>query len=60
MKDPATQKYIFPTRAVLDKEVLNEAKLILWEKLTELKFTVHHGAVIPSFANRRPFSNEEI
>lgn len=38
VKDPMTNKLQFPTRPVQDKEVLGESKLLLWEKMTDLKF----------------------
>ncbi|KAL4440899.1 hypothetical protein ABPG74_009312 [Tetrahymena malaccensis] len=60
MKDPTTNQYGFPTRPVLDREVLNEAKLLLWEKISNLKFQVSHTAVIPNFAARRDFYEHEL
>ena len=60
MRDPVTQEYAFPTRSVLDRELLNEAKLILWERLTGLKFTAHHGSVVPNFVQTREFTKEEL
>ncbi|EGR30610.1 hypothetical protein IMG5_127900 [Ichthyophthirius multifiliis] len=60
VKDPIINQFVFPTKTVLDREVLNEAKALLFDKMSEQKFTVYYNNVIPNLCVVRKFYEHEL